>query len=205
MAWMHPAAIEHRRRRFTRPSPEELRLEHPELYERKYGSLLDRASRSAPPSKLDIIRSDESLRLRVLSLLRAAQVQVAMLRHELAVRRKANFNPDQPRVPAGNPDGGQWTGDETSPGRSDPRIITDAPPGEQIGARYASRRLSSRTVLINGQVHILTPGQAATLESLQARSDATIARIRQVEPNWMPTPSVYRTPDGLIATVRAEA
>ncbi len=25
--------------------------------------------------------------------------------------RKANFHPDQPRVPAGNPDGGQWTGE----------------------------------------------------------------------------------------------
>jgi hypothetical protein len=25
------------------------------------------------------------------------------------LRRKANFNPAQPRVPAGNPDGGQWT------------------------------------------------------------------------------------------------
>jgi hypothetical protein len=28
--------------------------------------------------------------------------------HEL---RKVNFNPDEPRVPAGNPDGGQWTSD----------------------------------------------------------------------------------------------
>ena len=27
-----------------------------------------------------------------------------------AVLRKANFNPDQPRVPAGNPGGGEWTG-----------------------------------------------------------------------------------------------
>ena len=26
---------------------------------------------------------------------------------------KAGFNPDQPRVPAGNSDGGQWTSDET--------------------------------------------------------------------------------------------
>jgi hypothetical protein len=25
------------------------------------------------------------------------------------VLRKANFNPDQPRVPAGDPDGGKWT------------------------------------------------------------------------------------------------
>jgi hypothetical protein len=107
VAWMHPASIEHRSQRFTRPdgdrylkpdperwlSPEELRLEHPELYERKYGSLLRRASSSAPPSQLDIIRSDESLRLRALYLLRAAQVQVAMLRHELALRGKAVFRP----------------------------------------------------------------------------------------------------------------
>jgi hypothetical protein len=33
---------------------------------------------------------------------------VALLRFE-QWRRKAGFNPDQPRVPAGNPDGGQWT------------------------------------------------------------------------------------------------
>jgi hypothetical protein len=30
-----------------------------------------------------------------------------MRRHAIAL--KAGFNPDQPRVPAGNPDGGQWT------------------------------------------------------------------------------------------------
>jgi hypothetical protein len=28
-----------------------------------------------------------------------------------ALSGKANFNPNQPRVPAGNPDGGRWTGD----------------------------------------------------------------------------------------------
>ena len=36
---------------------------------------------------------------------------------------KANFDPNQPRVPAGNPDGGQWTdaggGQTAQPGRSD--------------------------------------------------------------------------------------
>src|SRR5208282_5821238 len=31
-----------------------------------------------------------------------------LVRSEL---RKAGFNPDEPRVPAGNPDGGQWTED----------------------------------------------------------------------------------------------
>lgn len=30
----------------------------------------------------------------------------SLLRSEL---RKAGYNPDEPRVPAGNPDGGQWT------------------------------------------------------------------------------------------------
>jgi hypothetical protein len=33
---------------------------------------------------------------------------------------KAGFNPNQPRVPAGNPDGGQWTSDGTSSTRGPP-------------------------------------------------------------------------------------
>ncbi len=39
--------------------------------------------------------------------------QVAALKFKLGLLRadlKANFNPNQPRVPTGNPDGGQWTG-----------------------------------------------------------------------------------------------
>jgi hypothetical protein len=35
------------------------------------------------------------------------QLELSMLRFELAL--KANFNPNQPRVPAGNRDGGRWT------------------------------------------------------------------------------------------------
>jgi hypothetical protein len=127
MAWMH--AIEYQRQRWTRPdaerwqkpdperwlSPEELRLEYPEVYERKYGGLPRRVSAPAlasqrPTPANQLIRSDESLRLRALSLLRGAQVQVAMLRHELALRRKANFDPEQPRHPKYSPDslGGRW-------------------------------------------------------------------------------------------------
>lgn len=33
-----------------------------------------------------------------------------------ALAEKAGFNPDQPRVPAGNPDGGQWTGSDGAAG-----------------------------------------------------------------------------------------
>lgn len=41
-----------------------------------------------------------------------------------ALQRK--FNPDQPRVPAGNPDGGQWT--DGGGGINDPRVLSDATP-----------------------------------------------------------------------------
>ena len=63
------------------------------------------------------------------------------------------YRPDQPRVPAGNPDGGQWTADGAggggrSPGSqpgtkppliNDPRIISDAVPDNdwKPGAQYA--------------------------------------------------------------------
>jgi hypothetical protein len=45
---------------------------------------------------------------RMRSLLWADVVKVKL--HDLERALKANFNPNQPRVPAGNPDGGQWTG-----------------------------------------------------------------------------------------------
>jgi hypothetical protein len=32
---------------------------------------------------------------------------------------KVGYNPDQPRVPAGNPDGGQWTSAQPSPSEVD--------------------------------------------------------------------------------------
>jgi hypothetical protein len=44
---------------------------------------------------------------RMRSLLWAHVVEAKLLDLERAL--KANFNPNQPRVPAGNPDGGQWT------------------------------------------------------------------------------------------------
>jgi hypothetical protein len=46
---------------------------------------------------------------------RELRCELAALRFRLALKRlidhcaKANFNPSQPRVPAGHPDGGQWT------------------------------------------------------------------------------------------------
>lgn len=51
----------------------------------------------------------------------AIAFQLAALRLYLAL--KAGFNPDQPRVPAGRPGGGQWTdGDDGAPIINDPPI-----------------------------------------------------------------------------------
>jgi hypothetical protein len=48
------------------------------------------------------------------------------------------FNPSQPRVPAGNPDGGRWKNGDAS-GGNDPRVPTDAAPNNssRLGAQYA--------------------------------------------------------------------
>jgi hypothetical protein len=42
-------------------------------------------------------------------LLRAAVVKIKAARLAAAIRASAKYDPNQPRVPRGNPDGGQWT------------------------------------------------------------------------------------------------
>jgi hypothetical protein len=80
---------------------------------------------------------------------------------------KAGFNPAQPRVPVGNPDGGQWTsgggsgdrpgggaaGDGTDGGRNDPRVLSDATPdnGWKPGARYAQAVSEAQVTLAAGR------------------------------------------------------
>lgn len=53
---------------------------------------------------------------------------------------KAGFNPNEPRVPAGNPDGGRWTSDGGNSNASDRRVLSDATPDNNWipGAAYAA-------------------------------------------------------------------
>jgi hypothetical protein len=65
------------------------------------------------------------------------------LKHEVQSLRKLmisrKYNPDQPRVPAGNPDGGQWAG--AGAGSSNERA--DQPPTDQgFPQQVAGRRVS---------------------------------------------------------------
>lgn len=50
---------------------------------------------------------------RVRWYLAALRFEHAMLRHAVALRR-LKYDPNQPRVPAGNADGGQWTSQQSS-------------------------------------------------------------------------------------------
>jgi hypothetical protein len=49
------------------------------------------------------------------------------------------------------------------------------------------------------------PGQAARLVDAQARAEGSIARVRELDPNWRPTPSFYESVEGRIRAYEAEA
>jgi Bacterial CdiA-CT RNAse A domain len=105
------------------------------------------------------LRAIEGGLLRLKWLAAATRFELAMLRHARALK----YSPDQPRVPAGNPDGGQWTdggGGSSSPrsrtdpaaaggGRNDPRVLSDVTPDnyDKPGTRLAQNdRTSGRPV-----------------------------------------------------------
>jgi hypothetical protein len=119
------------------------------------------------------------------------------------------YSPDQPRVPAGNSDGGQWTdGSGSGTGRNDPRVLSDVTPDHEAkpGARYAANRPRGGTfVRIGGRTFSVEGGQAARLQEAQGRAESAIARVRDLEPNWRPTPSIDESVEGRIKTLNAEA
>jgi hypothetical protein len=65
-------------------------------------------ARKADAAKAAAFEAEVAAGYRLLAVLRE---EVASLRAELARRRalEAKYSPSQPRVPAGNPRGGQWT------------------------------------------------------------------------------------------------
>lgn len=70
----------------------------------------------------------ESGLLRLKWLRAATRFELAMRRHDRAL--KAGFNPDQPRVPAGVPEGGQWTDDGGGTGERRIRVAGELPTGD---------------------------------------------------------------------------
>lgn len=147
-----------------------------------------------------------SLRGRIM----AARMLLALCRFELLLR-KANFNPNQPRVPRGSSDGGQWTdaGGSVRPGSS--AVLSDAIPDNVLkpGARVAQAgsrgSRGSTSVRVGSQTFEATPTQAMRYSIAELAAQARIAQVRQIDPNWRPTSSVYETVEGATLARRAEA
>lgn len=121
------------------------------------------------------------LRWRLASL----RVRAAMLRLSIGV--KAGFRPDQPRVPRGHPDGGQWT----------------RTPGYAQVHRVSRRRGGGGQIRIGGRWHPITPAQEVLLAQSYGAMRRAVRDVRKVDPEWKPPAQVYSTVEGLISANRA--
>lgn len=105
------------------------------------------------------------------------------LQVDLMLRRlRLKYSPDQPRVPAGNPDGGRWT--------ADGKWRVAGPPTGRPPTRFG------------GNFPTATTEQLTRLESAVARTQDALTRIRQYDPNWRPTTSSFMTRDGVDGAIR---
>jgi hypothetical protein len=105
MSYVHPAWLEHQRQRWQRHDAH--RFVKPEPIQRKTYTerLLEQRREAEEQAAFEAERA--ALERGLLEVRR----ELAGLKLDLAIRRlrlKANFNPDQPRVPKGDPKGGQW-------------------------------------------------------------------------------------------------
>ena len=115
------------------------------------------------------------------------------------VHERRGFDPNQPRVPGGNPDGGEWT--TAGGGKTDTRVMSDvAPENDWLpGTRYASARGRGAGP---GRIE---PGQAARLAVARGRAQKAMERLREIDPDWKPQQSFTRTNEGYIRAYEATA
>lgn len=110
--------------------------------------------------------------------LASLRVCTAMLRLSIGV--KAGFRPDQPRVPRGHPDGGQWT----------------RTPGYAQVHRVSRRRGGGGQIRIGGRWHPITPAQEVLLVQSYNAMRRAIRDVRKVDPEWRPPAQAGSTVEG---------
>lgn len=120
-----------------------------------------------------------------------AQLELRQLR---ILRARKQYSPSQPRVPAGNPDCGQWTGGGGS--GSGPRSEY---------AQLRPRRLPAGHRIIGGRAHAVTPAQEARLDITAAQARALVREVQRRDPAWKPRPSIYEGVEGQILANQSEA
>ncbi len=119
-----------------------------------------------------------------------AQLELRSLR--LALAHKL-FNPNQPRVPAGSPNGGRWVGEGGSGGEA--RVET---------VNWPARR-SGGTRTIRGRTYETSPTQETLLAATEARATALVREVQRRDPKWRPRPSIYEGVEGEILAHQATA
>lgn len=122
----------------------------------------------------------ETAILRLKWLAAATRLKLALRRHEYAL--KNGFNSDQPRVPRGNSDGGQWT------------IVAGS------GSRSSNR--SRYGINFPGSTY----GQQVRLDLEIARTENALSQIRQYDLTWKPMAESLTAPGSIEGAIRdAEA
>lgn len=127
----------------------------------------------------------------------AAQRFLLAGRRLVALLRKANFNPAQLRVPAGSPDGGQWTDTGSGTGSS----------GEATVIRVGARGRGSVTVRFGRGTLDATPAQAARFAIADMSARQSARQVREIDPTWRPRPSLTdpNSVEGAIRRAEGEA
>lgn len=115
-------------------------------------------------------------------------LELAAIRLQLLLR-KANFNPGQLRIPAGQTGGGQWTRDG----------------GGDDAVHLTQGRRGSIRINVDGRLLEATPGQAARFAVAEPAAREAIRRVGELDPGWRPTRSLAETIEGAIARANANA
>lgn len=207
MAYVNPSWLEGRRRYWERHDAHRFRKPDGSEY-RSYATRLI-AQRQAEEEEARAAAEQEALRESLVWLRR----ELPEVKFELAFRRIFHkYRADQPCAPMGDPRGGQWTkeggGDagRDGGGRNDPFVVSDAVSVGGTDARFAAGRpRGSVVVRIANRTVELEGGQAARFAKAQSSADAAIARVRELDRNWRPTPSFSETVEGQISAYRGEA
>jgi len=135
--------------------------------------------------------SDSRSALQIRYAFAVAQLEPRQLRVFRALKQ---YNPNQPRVPAGNSDGGQWSGGGSS---------ANGPRSEY--AQLRPRRLPVGHRIIGGRARAVTPAQEARLDITAAQARALVREVQRRDPTWKPTPSMYEGVEGRILANQSEA
>jgi hypothetical protein len=140
-----------------------------------------------------------------------------------AASYRQKYDPNQPRVPAGNSDGGQWTSGgggggrpsggvgRTGGGINDRRVLSDAPDDKlKPGAQYAQNtprgpRGSGTSRIVGGRRVELTPAQQTRAEIAESQADAATSRVRTLDPTWQPSPRLDSSVESYISNTQATA